>query len=84
MRVHFERVLAETPKFQQFLWRVEPALFESAPTTHVVTSSVKWLWRKETACWWADEDGEPVDGLVLATAAPYKHAECLRAAGFES
>jgi hypothetical protein len=83
MRVTFVKVLVETPKCAQFLWRVIDNKAAAALATHVVTSSVNNCFAHETMAFWANEAGEVVDWGGLATEEPNSHVACLEAAGFE-
>lgn len=83
MRATFDKVLTNTPKCTQFLWRVSPDKTAATFSTHVVTSSVGYAFARETMAFWANAAGEVVDWSELACTAPGEHVKCLEAAGFE-
>ena len=83
MRAVFDKVLTETPKCTQYLWRVIPAEGESTPATHVATSSLRFLRVRETAAFWSDKDGEVTSWEALSRTEPDEHVACLEIAGIE-
>lgn len=83
MRATFEKTLTKTPAGEQFLWRVSPDKHAATFATHVITSSVKYSYVRETMAFWANSAGEIIDWVELACAAPGEHVACLEAAGFE-
>lgn len=81
MRAAFDRVLTKAPKSTHYLWRVIPAEGETPPATHVITSSVRHCFVRETLAFWADEAGNVVDWAELSRTEPDEHVACLEIAG---
>ena len=83
MRATFERVLTETSNCTQYLWRVAPDSHADTHATHVITSSVRFGFVRETIAFWADKDGEIIDKVPLSRTELGEHVASLQIAGFE-
>lgn len=83
MRATFDKVLTKTPAGEQYLWRVNPDKLAATFATHIITSSVKYSYVRETMAFWANSAGEIIDWVELARTGPGEHVACLEAAGFE-
>ena len=83
MRAVFVKTLINVKPGTQLLWQVVDDNDTAAFSTHVVTSSVNWVFARETMAFWANADGDIVDWGDLACTGPGEHVACLKAAGFE-